>query len=246
MRSKTLILCCVLACLFFQPARAEENVFKKYNPDIDKYVFVKSFIMGLSYYDRVARRLKEEDMATVAAKADRKAIQAFIDHRTLDNTELRIAKNYIIRYGEHSNGLIRKVALDAIVVYETLLNLSVKEREMWVAFGRYKVSGQPADFNEQDFVQKQGDLALQKKEIAKDLVKASALLSKVLLSAARCDSEECKQLAITQDERDKLSKKLDLFARDNMEWGLKSGQSTVQASVAAIREVLEDPVYISK
>ena len=39
--------------------------------------------------------------------------------------------------------------------------------------------------------------------------------------------------------------KLDTFASGNMDWGLKAGQTTIQGCVAALREVLEDPLYKS-
>jgi hypothetical protein len=71
------------------------------------------------------------------------------------------------------------------------------------------------------------------------------LLTKVFLSAARCDSDNCTYLALTQDERYKLVEKLDDFGRETSVWGAKPGQSTLEACIATIREVLEDPLYLS-
>jgi hypothetical protein len=225
---------------------AAELPFKQYNPDIDKYNFARSFITGLSYYNRVAERLASEDKAAVDAKSDARAIRDFIDDRTLDNTELRIAKNYLTRYAGSQNGLIRKVARDATVTYDKLLAMSVRERELWQVFGRFRTTGLPPDFNEEEFGGQQVILARDKKEIAKDLIRESILVGKILLSAARCDQEDCQELALTREERDKLVKKLDEFAGGNTDWGMKPGQSTVHACVAALREVLEDPLYRSE
>ena len=53
------------------------------------------------------------------------------------------------------------------------------------------------------------------------------------------------RLAITAQQRQKLLDKLDSFGSDDLDWGLKSGQSTLEGSVAVIREVLEDSIWIS-
>lgn len=227
-------------------ALAEEAPFKQYNPDIDKYNFAKSFIMGLSYYSRVADRLALEDKDQVNSKPDGQAIRDFIDHRTQDNTELRIAKSYLMKYIDSTNGLIRKVTLDTSAVYEKLLMMSVRERDLWQELERFRLTGRPPDFDEQNFGAQQVLLAREKKEVAKDLIQQTVMVARVLLSAERCDKEDCRELAVTRDERDKLVQRLDTFARGNMEWGLKPGQSTVGACVAALREVLEDSVYQSQ
>ena len=225
---------------------AEGNPFKTKNPDIDKYPFVKNFIVGLGYYHRVAERLKQEADVSTAAGSELRAIQVFIDDRTLDNTELRIARNYLTSFSSSRNGLIRKVAQDTIATYDKLIAMSVSERDLWQSFYEFKKKQKTQHIDEKDFIHQQMEIALDKKEVAKGLLEASHLIHTVLLSAEKCESDGCPNLAITQQERDKLIEKLDVFARNNMAWGMKEGQSTVEACEAAIREVLEDPVYLSK
>ncbi|MBF0486055.1 MAG: hypothetical protein HQL16_06045 [Candidatus Omnitrophica bacterium] len=225
---------------------AQENLFKKDNPDIDKYNFAKSYIMALSYYSRVAERLKLEDKDSLNSKSDIKAVRELVDHRTLDNTELRIAKNYLTKYENSSNAFIRKVSSETIIVYEKLLQMSVRERTLWQSFYVYKASGKPEDFNEADFTSRHIALAMEKKEVAKELVTQTAFVAKILLSAQKCDNETCKNLALTKDERDRLVERLDAFANGYMEWGMKPGQSTLEASIAILREVLEDSIYLSR
>jgi hypothetical protein len=72
------------------------------------------------------------------------------------------------------------------------------------------------------------------------------LFQKVLLSSQRCETDDCKELALTKEERYKLIKKLDSFSSGNLEWGLKAGQTTLEGCVATLREILEDPLFISK
>jgi hypothetical protein len=225
---------------------AGDNFFKENNPDIDKYVFAKSYIMALSYYSRVADRLKTEDQASLQAEPDLKAIQRVIDHRTLDNTDLRISKSYLWKYADSRNMFIRKVSSEAGAVYNRLVLMSAQERELWKAFYAAKRSGRAGEELQSDFTARQVALARQKKEVAKELVTQSAFLAKILLSARDCEDENCKVLSLTRDERDRLVKRLDSFARTKMDWGLKPGQSTLDASVAVIREVLEDSIYLSR
>ena len=78
-----------------------------------------------------------------------------------------------------------------------------------------------------------------------DIVENSVLMTKVLFSEHVDPSKLTKRLAITSDERDKLIEKLDEFAKENLDWGLKPGQTFIQAAEASIREVLEDPLYVS-
>jgi hypothetical protein len=226
-------------------APEQPDTFKRYNADIDKYAFTRSFIVSVSYYKRVSDRLKAEIDYQSRKKSDIKLILKYIQDRTLDNTELRIARNYLTKFTDSGNGLIRKVSGQAIAAYDAVLSLSMRERELWVELHRFKSTGQPADFNEEQFNQKHLDIIAEKKEADKQLLSASVLMRIVLLSASRCENENCKLLVLTDAQRRRLSQDLDEYARDNMEWGLKAGQSPVDGCVAAIREVLEDKLYSS-
>ena len=97
MRLLTRALLAVSILTLAGPLYAGINEFKTNNPDIDKYSFTKSYIAGLSYYHRVALRLKEEEATPISSDKDARAIQRFIENRTLDNTELRIARNYLTK-----------------------------------------------------------------------------------------------------------------------------------------------------
>jgi para-nitrobenzyl esterase len=54
------------------------------------------------------------------------------------------------------------------------------------------------------------------------------------------------QLAITERQRQYLIYKIDHFGSDVLDWGLEDGQTSAQAAVSIIREVLEDRVWDSK
>ncbi|MEI6437856.1 MAG: hypothetical protein WCO69_03785 [Candidatus Omnitrophota bacterium] len=242
-----LLLTCPLSSSFAAPKEPSETaLFKKYNADVDKYAFTKNFILSLSYYRRVADRLSAEGDIKAKNGANVKLIQAYIEDRTLDNTELRIARNYLTRFVKSPNGLIEKVSRQAILAYDAVLTLSMRERDQWQALYRFKTTGQPANFNEPQLISRQLNIFSEKKEAEKSLLSASMLLRIVLLSADRCENDTCKLLVLTDQERRKLTGFLDDFARDIPDWGIKAGQSPVEGCVAAIREVLEDKLYTSR
>jgi hypothetical protein len=234
------VLCSFLLAL---PARAA-TPFQENNPDVDKFAFAKSYIASLSYYGRLDKRLAQE--AAFGDKYDRDlpTIKVLIDDRTLDNTELRVARNYLGKYAASKNMLIRKVAYDAMTAYEQHIFLSSREKRLWEAYYKFKKLAMPGGLNEAEFKKQMESLARDRKGAALGVLRTVLLFKTVLLSAARCQDETCHDLALTQSQRDKLVKKLDAFAPENTEWGMKPGQATFEAAVASVREVLEDPVYV--
>jgi hypothetical protein len=223
----------------------QKTPFQEYNPDIDKFAFAKSFITSLSYYGRLNLRLNKEKEVGDKFNKDTKVVKTFVNNRTLDNTELRIAKNYLPKYTESKNMLIRRVAYDTMVAYEQNIKVSYVERRLWDAYYRFKKIGRPRDLNENDFKTQMASLARDRKAAGMAVLESVMMFKKVLLSAKACQDETCRELALTQAERDKLLRKLDEFAGDNMAWGMKSGQGTFEAAIASLREVLEDSAYVS-
>ena len=70
------------------------------------------------------------------------------------------------------------------------------------------------------------------------------MMTKVLISDKNKNGKG-HWLAITAQQRQKLLDKLDSFGGDNLDWGLKPGQTTLEGSIAVIREILEDSIWIS-
>jgi CheY-like chemotaxis protein len=236
-----------LPCVSFAAPLTQGPVktpFQEYNPDIDKFAFAKSFITSLSYYGRLNQRLAKEKTIGDKFDIDLNVIKALVDNRTLDNTELRIAKNYLPKYAQSKNMLIRKVAYDAMLAYEQNIMVSSSERRLWEAYYRFKKLGVPKKLNEDDFKKQMANLARDRKTSGMALLDAVMMFKKLLLSAKLCQDENCQKLALTQTEREKLIKKLDSFASDNMAWGIKAGQGTFQAAIASVREILEDSTYV--
>lgn len=223
---------------------AEENVFRKNNPDGIKYDFARSFIIGFGYLSAIDERWKKHD--EIKAKGNELVfIQWNLDRLAKDNMDLRIAKNYVTKYFNVPNRLMRKVIDSYAYACDGLIDLNLKERELWNQMHQVKKNGVVGAEQDQGFVKAQEQLADQRKVVMRSIVEVSVLMTKVLLREDVQEKQVKKRLALTLKERDNLIRKLDAFAGDNFEWGMKPGQTYVQAAQATIREVLEDPTCLS-
>ncbi len=236
-----------LALFLAAPSFAESKTpFQENNPDIDKYAFAKSYVQSLAYYGRLEQRLLMEQKLARTAGSELDAIKTLIDDRTIDNTELRVAKNYLVKYLTSKNMLIRKVAYDAMGAYQQHIIVSSSERRLWQAYQRFKAKGVPRDFNEAQLQVQLRRLAADRKAAGLAVLETVMMFKKVILSARECADEDCMDLALTQAERARLIKQIDAFAGDNMAWGVKVGQATFEAAVASLRECLEDTAFSSR
>ena len=241
------LICFLTGILIFTgsfQALAAENQFKKNNPDGNKYEFARSYISALSYFREIENRWSKKSPKKKFPKEDLKIIRGNIEYYVLDNSSLRIVKGYMGKYLSSPNPLMRKVADMVLVACEKEIVLNDKAKNLWQNWLEYKTKAKPKPSEEKEFVASQRQLELQRKEADKSIIKASVLLTKVLLSQDN-SNDKGRFLAITSTQRDKLVADLDVYGKDVTDWGLKPGQSTLDASIAVIREVLEDSVFIA-
>lgn len=246
MNIKSIIL---VVCLFFAASaaplsRADEMIFKKNNPDIMKYDFSRSYIASFSYLHSLDIRLEEAKTAK-SKGTDLDFIQWNLDRLGKDNMDLRIAKNYVAKYFSVPNPLMRKVIDTYAYSCDQLIELNLQERSLWKQMYEANKNGGVSPEQDQDFVKSQGELADKRKEAMRSIVESSVLLTKLMLSENMKEKQIKKRLALTSRERDRLIRKLDSYAGDNLDWGMKPGQTYLQGAVATIREVLEDPTFLS-
>ena len=223
---------------------ADDNLFKRNNPDGLKYEFARSFITSIGYLEVVEKRWKKSD--AIKNKGDESGfIQWNFDRLAKDNMDLRVAKNYMVKYFSIANPLMRKVVDSYAYSCDQLIDLNHRERELWEQLRSIKKENNLNAIEDKKFVEAQEKLAVERKSMMRGIVEVSVLMSKVLLSEDVKEKQVRKRLALTSNERDKLIKKLDTFAGDNLDWGMKPGQTFLQGAEATIREMLEDPTYVS-
>ena len=222
-----------------------ENEFKNNNPDGNKYEFTRSYISALSNLVHIDERWTKKDPKKLFPGNDDRVIKASINYLATDNADLRIVKNYLAKYLISPNTFIRKVADIVVVACDNEIALNNQEKILWEKWGDLRAAGQGTRDKEKEFIKRQMEFSFKRKEIDKEIIQASIFMTKVLISAEKNKDTKGRVLAITTKEREKLIAKLDTFGSETTDWGLKPGQKTLQASVAVIREVLEDPLWIA-
>jgi hypothetical protein len=227
---------------FFPHAFAADE-FSKNNPDIRKYEFARSYISALSYMKQISDRWNKNAPRKLFAGQKNKMILATIDDLTLDNSDLYIIKNYLIKYMMSPNMLMRKIADIVVVATNKDIAINHQEKTLWQKWYDLNAAGQATRPKEIEFVRSQYALELRRKEADKEIVRATVLLTKLLISDINKNGKG-HVLAITTKQRQELLDKLDSFGNDELDWGMKPKQTTMQASIAVIRELLEDSIWV--
>ena len=80
-----------------------------------KYEFARSYITALSYMKDINDRWEKNAPKKLFADQKNKMILATLNDLALDSSDLRIIKNYLLKYMTSPNMLMRKVA-DMVVV----------------------------------------------------------------------------------------------------------------------------------
>ena len=243
MLRRLLLSLAIYGGVVFHPAYAEDD-FSKNNPDIKKYEFARSYISALSYMKDINDRWGKNAPKKLFADQKDKMILATLNDLAYDSSDLRIIKNYLLKYLLSPNMLMRKVADIVVVATNREIAINNDEKALWQKWYDLNKSGQATRPKEVEFVKDQYSLELRRKEADKNIIQASVMMTKVLMSDKN-KNDKGHLLAITAQQRQKLLDKLDSFGGDTLDWGLKSGQSTLAGSIAVIREILEDSIWIS-
>ncbi len=243
MLRRLLLLLAIYGAMVVHPACAADE-FTKNNPDVKKYEFARSYITALSYMKDINDRWEKNAPKKLFAHQKNKMILATLNDLALNDSDLRIIKHYLLKYLISPNMLMRKVADIVVVATGREIAINGQQRSLWQKWYDLNIAGQATRPKEIDFVKTQYSLELQRKEADKDIIQASVLMTKVLISEKNKNGHG-HYLAITAQQRQKLLDKLDSFGGDTLDWGLKKGQTTLQGSIAVIREILEDSIWIS-
>jgi len=238
-----LVLSLICGVMIAHPALADDD-FSKNNPDVQKYEFARSYITSLSYMKEIYDRWNKNAPKKLFSDQKDIMIKATLNDLALDNSDLRIIKGYLAKYLRSPNMLIRKVSDIVVVAVSRDIAINDEEKSLWEKWYNLIAAGQATRAKEIEFVKTQHGMELRRKEADKDIVKASVLMTKVLVSDENKDGRG-HLLAITAAQRQKLLDKLDSFGGDTLDWGLKPGQRTLEGSIAVIREILEDSIWIS-
>jgi hypothetical protein len=240
---RLLVVIAICGVISAHPAYAADE-FARNNPDVRKYEFVRSYITALSYMKDIDDRWNKNAPKKLFAHDKNKMILASINDLALDSSDLLVIKNYLIKYLVSPNMLMRKVADIVVVATSREIAINHEEKSLWEKWYDLNTAGQASRPKEVEFVKNQYAMELRRKEADKNIIQASKMMTKVLISDKN-ENAKGHLLAITAQQRQKLLDKLDSFGHDTLDWGLKPGQTTLEGSIAVIREILEDSIWIS-
>ncbi len=213
--------------------------FKKYNPDGEKYSFVKSFITSLNYFHIIAERQRSQPIEK-AYEDDVDKIGDIMDNLYFDNTDLRVARNLIEKHLRSNNALIIRATDLVIKACDELIDLNSKDYNSWAELYNAKFIVEMESFDKSRFFSLQNEFAEQKKAALEKLLQAALTVTHILISDKPDTAGQMTLLAVTQAEREKLMERIDSYFGEDVEQGLRSGQTYLKASISAINEVLGD------
>lgn len=214
--------------------------FRRYNPDGKKYEFVKDYLTGLHYLKLNLQRKNEFRKREKGGYQDSHYVKGYIDNLKMNNVNLRVARNLIRKYRTPENGLILQVQDFFTKACNEQIAINNDERKLFEKLYTAHLEGLFDDFDKEGFLKKQVPINSRRKESKKILLEASLLIGKVLVSDRMDRFGDLSFLGITQKQKENLLLKIDEFYGDGFEGELREGQTFLEASISAIREILED------
>ncbi len=214
--------------------------FRQFNPDGQKYQFARDYISSLKYLYANEQRDERLQATTLETFDKDKRSKMLQDNLNNQNVNLRVARNLLKRYQVSKNGLILKVVDLFVKSCDELIALNEKEKDLLDDIDAQENKPLPSQALASRFKRDQVHLALERKEASKKILKASVLLSKLLVSQKEDKHGEFVSLGITAQERKKLLEDLNSFSGEKYKGKMRQGQSALEGSVSAIRQILED------
>ncbi len=217
--------------------------FRKYNPDWKKYEFTRDYLTSLEYIRKNYDRQDSIDLS--GAQPDvLNRIARMRDELIHENVNLRVARNYLKRYKNQArNGLMLKVADLFTHVCDDLIDLNSGQRALLEEMHALQRRGEMDSAAAARFEERQLAINYERRDALKELLRASILVTKILVSPTENYYGEFDRLGITQEQRYKLLDKVREFDEASYQGELRSGQSFLEGSVVTIREILEDYNY---
>jgi len=219
--------------------------FQKYNPDVNKYEFVKSYLTALTYLQTNVDR-HERTESELADREEVDKIPFYQEDLIQNNVNLRIARNYVKKYSKDTkNGLILHTAHIFQDLCNQYIELNNQERSNLNAYYQALLYDNLEKFDKDTYQAELIRISNQRRNVSEKLLETSNLVSKILISSKVDAYGEFYQLGITEYEREKLIHRFDEFKGPGFQGNLREGQTFLEGSVSTVREILEDESWAS-
>ena len=240
--------CLLIAAFFIGVAKdtfaleisEETKEFAVNNPDGQKYDFVKTYLMALEYLyqnEQAKAKLQPLDEETIKRT---KSLAKVRDHLKNANINLRIARNLLENFKNQNNAMMMKIVslFGKYADEETALNN--RHRTMVSILYESSLTNRVSSVKRRWYSQHLTAINESRKANAAQLLEASMLISKLLVSNQFNRLGKFDKLGISAVEREKLIDRLATFQGEEFQGELRPGQSYLQASIASIREILQN------
>ncbi|MCA9400499.1 MAG: hypothetical protein KC713_02655 [Candidatus Omnitrophica bacterium] len=207
------------------------------NPDGQKYDFVKHYLNSLTYVKENEDR-QSEQIQSIISLNEMQRLMLVKNNLALDNTNLRVARNFLKQYQLADNGLMLKAVELFTEFCDEMIELNMREKTILQEWMKKINLDDITVEAQQMFLESQQILAAKRKESQQKLLQASLFVQKILISENTNSQGEFVYLGVNQEERQKLLRLLQLFEGQKFKGPIREGQSFLQASISAIREVL--------
>ncbi len=253
MKSQQLICLFIFVSILISPmARAQEiridnpEEFKRFNPDGQKYAFVKDYIQSLKYLHDIEERLDKMDPTTFNILDGEDKFNELKNILNKDNINLRIARNIMRKYQTSENRLILKVVNIFMNLCDEQVAFNQKEKVLVDdLLSASRAGSMKLYYQNVKFQDGQNALANQRKDSLGKLLESSLLVAKVLVSNTTDEHGKFIKLGITKEERKKLLSNIADFKGKEFKGQLRQGQSFLGGGIVTIRNLLEDKTWKS-
>ncbi|HLF18017.1 MAG TPA: hypothetical protein VI749_03870 [Candidatus Omnitrophota bacterium] len=239
------LVLCFVATTFAQEIPEDAAQFALNNPDGEKYEFVKTYLMGLEYLYQNDQAKKNMSPLSEEKFKDLNALAGEKDRLIMANVNLRIARNLIEKFDRSDNGLMLKV----VQLFTRFVNDQVafnnEERALITQIYEAVFKEQLDDSMLRLFSEGIVKINEKRKESSLELLEASTLVNKILISHQLNARGRFSQLGVSKDERQRLLGRLQMFEGEAYRGEPRAGQTFLEASIATIRQILEDQAYVS-
>jgi len=228
--------------LFARRFYVDENVekYREYNPDGKKYKFIKRYLTSLSYLYLNTEAKETLSPITFDYFKDPENIIGLQNHLTMENVNLRVARNLLKKYKKSENGLILKVTDIFVKMCNEQIEMNIEEKKYSDQVYKNLVGGNLGQEKRREVIQWYEDINEKKKKSSMKLLESSMLASKVLISEKTDGYGELSYLAINSKDKEALIGMLDEFIGEEYSGNLREGQTFLGGSISAIREILEN------
>lgn len=200
-----------------------------------KFLFVGDYIKSLGQL----RALEEQRSAfNRQYKNDLQYSNSTVTFLNSYNSNLLTARALMSKYEDSEIQIIKDAASSILFIYDNLSNIQLEALRMFEELNRSGITNNLENFNLESFADKSTELDIKHEKFMEAFADVSLMVTYVLVSWEPDEDGKLSYLAISQSERDALTKQLDKTFDNELKNGITGGQTHLNTCGAILRKVL--------